>query len=125
MKYRREDLCQRVYIFNFFHNTQLTKFYLIIMAKESTILKSGEITSVPGHGIFVVTLDGGGMEVRCTAQKLSNKKIKLMAGDPVDVELSVYDLTKGRIVRRKTVGGGTRPPQQNKNKKFNEFKKKD
>lgn len=52
-------------------------------------------------GIFKVKLDSGS-EVQCTLSgKIREFSIKIVAGDPVKVELSQHDLTKGRIIVRK------------------------
>ena len=49
-------------------------------------------------GMFSVALDGGERTVLATlAGKLRLNKIRVLAGDRVTVELSPYDLTKGRI----------------------------
>ena len=71
------------------------------MTKENKhITVEGEITQASGYENFKVTLDNG-VEIKATpAGKLRLHHIKLMAGDRVRVEMSPYDLTRGRIVYR-------------------------
>lgn len=49
---------------------------------------------------FTVRLENGTVITAHPAGKLRIHNIRLLTGDPVTVELSVYDLTKGRIVFR-------------------------
>lgn len=70
------------------------------MAKQSSITQDGEITKVLGNSNFTVTLENG-MEILCTISgKMRQNFIKVIAGDKVQVEMSPYDLTRGRICRR-------------------------
>lgn len=71
------------------------------MAKQNDhITMDGEITQASGYEIFRVTLENG-MEIKTVPSgKMRMNHIKLMAGDRVKVELSPYDLTRGRIVYR-------------------------
>lgn len=67
--------------------------------KDQAIEVTGIIEKAE-RGRFKVTLENG-MDVMCTISgKLRTNKIKLLVGDKVNVELSPYDLTKGRIVWR-------------------------
>ncbi len=67
--------------------------------KDEAIEVTG-IISKTERGRFRVQLENG-MEVTCTISgRLRTNKIKLLEGDKVNVELSPYDLTKGRIVWR-------------------------
>ena len=69
------------------------------MAKETKIDAVGIILREDGNGWFRVELEKPeGHICLCRASgKLITRKIQLLAGDRVDVELSPYDLTKGRI----------------------------
>lgn len=71
------------------------------MAKKNDhISMDGEITQASGYENFRVTLDNG-MEIKATPSgKVRMNHIRLMPGDKVKVELSPYDLTRGRIVYR-------------------------
>lgn len=70
------------------------------MAKESAISMKGEVTEALGNGFFRVILENG-MEIVChLSGKMRKFFIKVIAGDSVMVEMSPYDLTKGRISKR-------------------------
>ena len=71
--------------------------------KEDGIQVHGTVVDdLPGIE-FAVKLDGKlGTVIRCyISGKMRRHKIKLVPGDTVDVEMSPYDLTRGRIVFRK------------------------
>ena len=72
------------------------------MSKEAKIEAVGSIIREDGNGWFRVELEKPeGHICLCRASgRLITRKIQLLAGDRVDVELSPYDLTKGRIVIR-------------------------
>lgn len=68
------------------------------MAKEDIIEVEGEIIEVLPNQTFKVKLDNLGNEVICyTGGKLRQHKIRLVSGDRVKVEMTPYDLSKGRI----------------------------
>jgi translation initiation factor IF-1 len=70
------------------------------MAKEKAIEMDGVILECLPSTHFKVELDNG-MEINCViAGKLRMNYIKLITGDKVKVEMSPYDLTKGRIIFR-------------------------
>lgn len=70
------------------------------MSKEDVVKIDGEISEVCKAGLFKVMADNGA-EITChLSGKMRMNGIKLVAGDKVQVELSPYDLTKGRIVYR-------------------------
>lgn len=75
------------------------------MSKEKAITVEGTITSNLSHGFWQVTTDKG-INITCTLAGKMNKdrKIIILPGDRVKVELSPYDLTKGRIVYRIKAG---------------------
>ena len=73
------------------------------MSTKANVIKAhGEITREDGNGYFRVILDDPkGHECLCRASgKLITRKIQLLVGDRVTVELSPYDLGKGRITMR-------------------------
>ena len=73
------------------------------MSKKSDKIEAkGVIYKESGNGYFNVTLeDPKGHQCLCRASgKLITRKIQLLVGDKVTVELSPYDLTKGRITLR-------------------------
>ena len=70
------------------------------MAKEKALEMDGVITECLPSTTFRVELDNG-IEILCViAGKLRMNYIKLITGDRVKVEMSPYDLTRGRIVFR-------------------------
>jgi translation initiation factor IF-1 len=67
------------------------------MAKEELIEMEGVVAEVMADTRFRVTLDNG-MEVGAYASgKMRKHRIRILAGDKVTLEMSVYDMTKGRI----------------------------
>lgn len=70
------------------------------MAKQNSIEQTGVITENLSNSMFRVELDNG-VEILChISGKIRINNIRLMTGDRVKVEMSPYDLTKGRIVVR-------------------------
>lgn len=73
------------------------------MAKN-VIVQEGCITDALSNANFNVELDNG-MKVFCTISgRMRQNYIRVMPGDRVEVELSPYDLTKGRISKRLKTG---------------------
>ena len=70
------------------------------MPKEDVITLQGEVVEVLPKTLFRVKLDNGHVILAHLAGKLRQNNIRLLQGDRVQVELSPYDLTKGRIVYR-------------------------
>ena len=72
------------------------------MAKANVISAKGQILREDGNGYFrVELLDPAGHVCLCRASgKLITRKIQLLVGDSVTVELSPYDLERGRITLR-------------------------
>ena len=70
------------------------------MAKEELIEKQGIVNEVLPDSRFRVTLDNGHQLVAYTSGKMRKHHIRILAGDNVSLELSPYDLSKGRITFR-------------------------
>ncbi len=70
------------------------------MAKEDVISVEGRVVEVLPNAMFRVKLDQGIMILGHISGKMRQNKIQILAGDAVRVEMSPYDLTKGRIVYR-------------------------
>ena len=70
------------------------------MAKEELIEMQGAVTEVLPDSRFRVTLENGHQLVAYTSGKMRKHHIRILAGDNVSLELSPYDLTKGRITFR-------------------------
>lgn len=72
------------------------------MAKEENTFKvEGEIIDVLPNTTFRVRLENGIEVLSYLAGKMRQHQIRILMGDKVDVEINAYDLTRGRIVRRK------------------------
>jgi len=86
------------------------------MAKEELIEMQGMVDEVLPDTRFRVTLDNGHQLVAYTAGKMKKHHIRILAGDKVSLELSPYDLSKGRItfrhIERSGGGGGAPRPQR-------------
>jgi len=71
--------------------------------KQENIELSGEVIQALGNSMFRVDTENG-LNLICTISgKIRKNFIRIMPGDKVDVEISPYDLTKGRITRRKSI----------------------
>jgi translation initiation factor IF-1 len=68
--------------------------------KEEKIEIEGEITEALRNGMFRVTLDNGHDTLGYIAGKMRRYRIRVFPGDRVKIELSPYDLGRGRIVYR-------------------------
>jgi translation initiation factor IF-1 len=84
------------------------------MAKEELIEMNGRVAEILPDSRYRVILDNGHELVAYTGGKMRKNHIRIIAGDVVSLELSPYDLTKGRIMFRhlpnRNAGGP--PPQQ-------------
>ena len=67
------------------------------MAKEDVIEMQGEVTENLPNATFRVRLENGHMVLGHISGKMRMHYIKILPGDKVKVEMSPYDLTKGRI----------------------------
>jgi translation initiation factor IF-1 len=86
----------------------------IRMAKEELIEMQGLVDEVLPDSRFRVTLDNGHQVIAYTGGKMRKHHIRILAGDKVSLEMSPYDLTKGRITfrhleRRPDAGQPPRP----------------
>jgi len=70
------------------------------MAKEEPIEVEGTITETLPNAMFRVELDNGHKLLAHVSGKMRMHFIRILPGDRVKLELSPYDLTKGRIVYR-------------------------
>ena len=71
-----------------------------IMAKQSLIEQDGTITEALSNAMFRVQLENGHIITAHISGKMRMHYIKLLPGDKVKLEMSPYDLTKGRITFR-------------------------
>ena len=70
------------------------------MAKEETIQMQGEIVETLPNAMFRVKLENGHIVLGHISGKMRMHYIRILPGDKVKVELSPYDLTRGRITYR-------------------------
>ena len=74
------------------------------MAKEELREMHGVVDEVLPDSRYRVTLDNGHMLVAYSAGKMRKHHIRILAGDKVSLEISPYDLSKGRITFRHIEG---------------------
>jgi translation initiation factor IF-1 len=70
------------------------------MAKDDTITAEGVVAESLPNATFKVKLENGHLILAHISGKMRMNFIKILPGDKVTVEISVYDLSKGRIVYR-------------------------
>jgi translation initiation factor IF-1 len=72
----------------------------LALAKEEHLEMNGVVSEVLPDSRFRVTLDNGHQLIAYSAGKMRKHRIRILAGDKVSLELSPYDLSKGRITFR-------------------------
>ncbi|MDE1900524.1 MAG: translation initiation factor IF-1 [Alphaproteobacteria bacterium] len=70
------------------------------MAKEDLLEFEGVVTEILPNAMFRVTLDNGHEVLAHTSGKMRKNRIRVLTGDKVNVEMTPYDLSKGRITFR-------------------------
>ncbi|MEO8759332.1 MAG: translation initiation factor IF-1 [Bacteroidia bacterium] len=70
------------------------------MAKQLAIEQDGTILEALSNAMFLVQLENGHTLVAHISGKMRMHYIKILVGDKVKLEMSPYDLTKGRITLR-------------------------
>ena len=70
------------------------------MAKQSAIEQDGVIVEALSNAMFRVELENGHIVLAHISGKLRMNYIKILPGDTVTIEMSPYDLSKGRIIWR-------------------------
>jgi translation initiation factor IF-1 len=73
---------------------------MTIAGKEDKIELEGEVIEAFRNGMYKIKLDNGHETLGYTAGKMRRYRIKILPGDRINIELSPYDLTRGRIVYR-------------------------
>ncbi len=81
------------------------------MAKEDLIEMTGIVAEVLPDSRFRVRLDNGHELIAYSAGRMRKHHIRILAGDRVSLELSPYDLSKGRIKFRHLDNRGPAPTQ--------------
>lgn len=70
------------------------------MAKEEMMEFLGTVTELLPNAMFRVTLENDHQVLAHTSGRMRKNRIRVLAGDKVTVEMTPYDLTKGRITYR-------------------------
>jgi translation initiation factor IF-1 len=82
--------------------------------KEELMTLEGRIDEILPDGRFGVALDNGHRIIAYTAGRMRRFRIRSIVGDRVHVEMSAYDLSKGRVVYREKLASQT-PGQRRRN----------
>lgn len=85
------------------------------LAKEELLTIEGYIEDILPDGRFAVLLDNGHKIIAYTAGKMRKFRIRSVVGDRVHLEMTPYDLTKGRIVFRERASGQAGPAKRHGN----------
>ena len=73
---------------------------IAISTKEEKIELEGEVVEAFRNGLFKIALDNGHETLGYTAGKMRRFRIRIFPGDRIRIEVSPYDLSRGRIVYR-------------------------
>jgi translation initiation factor IF-1 len=88
----------------------------LFLAKEELIEMQGRVDEVLPDSRFRVTLENGHQLIAYTGGKMRKHRIRVLAGDKVTLEMSPYDLNKGRLtfrhIEQRSGAPGPRPPQR-------------
>ena len=83
------------------------------LAKEELLTLEGQVDEIFPDGRFGVMLENGYRIIAYTAGKMRKFRIRTVVGDRVHVEMTPYDLSKGRIVfRERTPGAAPGGPRK-------------
>ena len=86
------------------------------VSKEELLQFEGLVTEILPDARYRIQLDNGHALIAYTAGRMKKNRIKTLAGDRVTVEVSPYDLEKGRMIFRhkdERAASASRPPQRN------------
>ena len=70
------------------------------MSKQDLLEFKGKVTDLLPNAMFRIKLENGHIVTAHAAGKLRKNRIRVLQGDNVTVEMTPYDLTKGRIIFR-------------------------
>ena len=82
------------------------------MAKEELLEMEGLVDEILPDSRYRITLDNGHKLIAYTAGRVKKNHIRILAGDKVSLEISTYDLSKGRINFRHIEGRGPMTPRR-------------
>jgi len=85
------------------------------MPKEELIEAEGTVTEVLPNSMFKVLLENGHSVLAHSAGRIRRNRIRILAGDKVRVEMTPYDLTRGRINFRHKDEKPLGPPRPRQN----------
>ena len=74
------------------------------MSKEEVLEFRGKIRELLPNATFRVELENGHQIIAYTSGKMRKNRIRVLVGDDVTIEMTPYDLTKGRVIHRHKVG---------------------
>lgn len=70
------------------------------MAKEELIEFEGKVLELLPNAMFRIELENGHLILGHTSGRMRKNRIRVLVGDRVTVEMTPYDLTKGRVIHR-------------------------
>jgi translation initiation factor IF-1 len=70
------------------------------MTKEHLVEFAGSVLEVLPNAMFKVRLENGHEIIAYTSGRMKKNRIRVLAGDKVTIEMTPYDLSKGRIIFR-------------------------
>ena len=85
------------------------KFFITLTSIPKKIRMDGFVTHALSNGLFRVKLENGFTVLVHISGKIRRNRIRILVQDRVSVEMSPYDLTRGRIVYRSTTSSSTPP----------------
>lgn len=77
------------------------------MPKEEIIEFKGKVLELLPNATFRIELENGHQIIAYTSGKMRKNRIRVLVGDDVTVEMTPYDLTKGRVTHRHKAGSPT------------------
>jgi translation initiation factor IF-1 len=85
------------YICYLFQHNRNRNPKIVTMAKEDLLEFEGIVSEILPNAMFRVKLDNGHEVLAHTSGKMRKNRIRVLTGDKVNVEMTPYDLSKGRI----------------------------
>lgn len=70
------------------------------MTKEELLSFKGTVLELLPNATFRVKLENGHLIIAHTSGRMRKNRIRILVGDKIDVEMTPYDLTKGRVTHR-------------------------
>ena len=76
------------------------------MSKEEVLEFRGKVLELLPNATFRIQLENGHEIIAYTSGKMRKNRIRVLVGDDVTVEMTPYDLSKGRVTHRHKAGSG-------------------